>query len=160
MLVVLAQVSALGHADHLFFFLDHTLAKMCQFSVSTNTSRFRVFVCCMSAGSAMAHIDRLFLFGSHMRLNMVSFVSCMHRVSALGQVSRFFVWIIYKPNCDPHIYMGWLWLVGSFKLKVSFAKEPYERDYILQKRPIFLRTLLIIATPYTKMWSTQNARFT
>jgi len=29
-----------------------------------------------------------------------------------------------------HIYMGWLWLVGSLKLKVSFAKETYERDYL------------------------------
>jgi len=26
---------------------------------------------------------------------------------------------------------GWLWLVGSIKLYVSFAKEPYERDHIL-----------------------------
>jgi len=25
--------------------------------------------------------------------------------------------------------------VGSFKLYVSFAKEPYKRDYIMQKRP-------------------------
>ena len=32
--------------------------------------------------------------------------------------------------------MGWLWLVGSIKLWVSFAKELYKRDYILQKRPI------------------------
>ena len=32
--------------------------------------------------------------------------------------------------------MGWLRLVGSFKLCVSFAKEPYNRDDILQKRPI------------------------
>ena len=32
--------------------------------------------------------------------------------------------------------MGWLRLVGSLKLKVSFAKEPYQRDYILQKRPV------------------------
>jgi len=32
--------------------------------------------------------------------------------------------------------MGWLRLVGSFKLQVSFAKEPYKRDNILQKRPI------------------------
>jgi len=23
--------------------------------------------------------------------------------------------------------MGWLWLVGSIKLKVSFAKEPYKK---------------------------------
>ena len=32
--------------------------------------------------------------------------------------------------------MGWLPFVGSFKLHVSFAKEPYKRDNILQKRPI------------------------
>jgi len=44
--------------------------------------------------------------------------------------------------------MRWLHGVGSFKLQVSFAKEPYERDDILQKRPIILRSLLIIATPY------------
>jgi len=29
---------------------------------------------------------------------------------------------------------------------LSFAKEPYKRDYILQKRPIILRSLLIVAT--------------
>jgi len=48
--------------------------------------------------------------------------------------------------------MGWLWLIGSIKLYVSFAKEfakePYKRDDILQKRPIILRSLLTIATPY------------
>ena len=32
------------------------------------------------------------------------------------------------------IAMGRLRLVGSLKLYVSFAKEPYKRDYILQKR--------------------------
>ena len=45
---------------------------------------------------------------------------------------------------------GWLRLVGSLKLQVPFAKKPYKRDYILQKRPIILRSLLLIATPY---WS-------
>ena len=44
--------------------------------------------------------------------------------------------------------MGWLWLVGSIKLQVSFAKEPYKRDNILQKRPIILSILLTVATPY------------
>jgi len=43
--------------------------------------------------------------------------------------------------------MGWLWWVGSFKLQVSFAKEPYNRDYILQKRPVIWRSLLIVANP-------------
>ena len=31
------------------------------------------------------------------------------------------------------------------------AKEPYKRDYILQKRPIILRSLLIITTLYAYM---------
>ena len=39
-----------------------------------------------------------------------------------------------------------LWLIGSVKLLVSFAKDPYKRDYILQKRPIILRCPLIVAT--------------
>ena len=42
-------------------------------------------------------------------------------------------------------YMGWLRLVGSLKLKVSVAKVPYKRDDILQKRPVILRSLLIVA---------------
>jgi len=32
--------------------------------------------------------------------------------------------------------MEWLPLVGSLKLKVSFEKEPYEGDYIMQNWPI------------------------
>jgi len=47
--------------------------------------------------------------------------------------------------------MGWLRLKGSFKLKVCFAKEPYQRDDILQKRPVILRSLLIVATPQQKV---------
>ena len=44
--------------------------------------------------------------------------------------------------------MGWLRLVGSLKSQVSFAKEPHKRDYILQKRPVILRSLQIVAAPY------------
>ena len=44
--------------------------------------------------------------------------------------------------------MGWLRLVGSLKLYVSFAKEPYKRDDILKNRPTILRSLLLAATPY------------
>jgi len=46
--------------------------------------------------------------------------------------------------------MGCLQLVGSLKCKVSFAKEPWERDDILQKKPIILRSLLIVATQYPR----------
>jgi len=44
--------------------------------------------------------------------------------------------------------VGWLQLVGSISLQVSFAKEPCKRDYILQKGPVILRSLLIVANPY------------
>jgi len=43
------------------------------------------------------------------------------------------------------LHMGWLRLVGSLKLQVSFAKEPCKRDDILQKRRMVWRNLLIIA---------------
>jgi len=47
-------------------------------------------------------------------------------------------------GCIP---MEWLWFVGSMKLYVSFAKEPYKIDDILQKRPIIKSILLTVATP-------------
>ena len=43
--------------------------------------------------------------------------------------------------CD----MNWGGFVGSFKLQASFAKEPYNRDEISQKRPIILWSLLFEA---------------
>jgi len=43
--------------------------------------------------------------------------------------------------------VGWLWLVGSIKLYVSFAEESYKTAHILQKRPIILSILLTVATP-------------
>ena len=43
--------------------------------------------------------------------------------------------------------MRWLWLVASIKLWVSFAKEPYKKDDILQKRPMILSILQTVATP-------------
>ena len=50
--------------------------------------------------------------------------------------------------CHTYSYMGWLWLVGSIRLWVSFANEPYKRNNILQKRPIISTILLTVAKPY------------
>jgi len=44
--------------------------------------------------------------------------------------------------------MGWLRWVGSLKLKVSFAEYCLFCRALLQKRPIILWSLLIVATPY------------
>jgi len=43
--------------------------------------------------------------------------------------------------------MGWLRLVGSLKLQVSFAEYSLFYRALLQKRPIILRSLLSVATP-------------
>ena len=45
------------------------------------------------------------------------------------------------------IAMGWLRSVGSIKLQVSFAEYRLFYRALLQKRPIILRSLLIVATP-------------
>ena len=44
--------------------------------------------------------------------------------------------------------MRWLRLVGALKFQVSFAKETYKKDAILQKRPVILKSLIIVAAPY------------
>ena len=59
-----------------------------------------------------------------------------------------FFWSMY--SCM-YSCMRRLRLVGSLKLQVSFSKKPCKRDYILQKRPIIWRSLLIVATPYEWM---------
>ena len=47
--------------------------------------------------------------------------------------------------------MGCRRLVGSSKLQVSFAKEPCKREDTLQKRPIILSSLPIVASPYLEL---------
>jgi len=46
--------------------------------------------------------------------------------------------------------MGWLWLclVGSLKIYVSFAEYSLFYRDLLQKRPMFLRSVLIVTTSY------------
>jgi len=47
-----------------------------------------------------------------------------------------------------HMWGGVATISRLLKIIGLFCKEPYERDYILQKRPIILRSLLIVATTY------------
>jgi len=54
--------------------------------------------------------------------------------------------------CVYCLFMGWLRLVGSLKSYVSFAEYRLFYRALLQKRPMILRSLLIVATPYLLMW--------
>ena len=84
--------------------------------------------------------------------------TCILQTHVYMRVHRY---VCMYMNTDTHVFfvfnhicvytslpMGWLRLVGSLKFYVSFAKESHKRDYILQQRPIILRGLLIVATPY------------
>jgi len=44
--------------------------------------------------------------------------------------------------------MGWLRVVGSLILYISFAEHCLFYRALLQRRPIILKSLLIVATPY------------
>ena len=48
--------------------------------------------------------------------------------------------------------VGWLRLVSSLQLQVSVAEYRLFYRALLQKRHMILRSLLIVATPYTWMW--------
>jgi len=73
-----------------------------------------------------------------------------------ASVMSWVTWLVHMTHTTVSHYttvshsrdMRWLPLVGSLTLQVSFAKETYKRDYILQKRPIIWRSLLIVATRY------------
>jgi len=56
--------------------------------------------------------------------------------------------LVWETTIRRFLDMRWLRFVGSFQLYVSFTKESYKTDDILQKRPMILRSLLTVATPY------------
>ena len=51
-------------------------------------------------------------------------------------------------NPKHYLCMGWLRLVGCLKIYVSLQNIGLFCRALLQKRPIFLSILLIVATPY------------
>jgi len=56
---------------------------------------------------------------------------------------------VYRVHCrEFQSAMGWLRLVGSLKLCVSFAECRFFCRALLQKGPIILRRLLVEANPY------------
>jgi len=80
----------------------------------------------------------------HLSIYIINISSSITRVSYM--YIQLPINLIHQHNIS--LCMGRLRLVGSLKLYVSFAKETHKTDDILQKRPIILRSLLIVATPY------------
>ena len=94
---------------------------------------------------------------SHMRMSQVTHVneSChtcewvrshvwMSHVTRVNESRHTCEWVVSQiDSCKGQCH--------SIILHVSFTKEPYNKDHILQKRPIILRSLLIVATPQLQM---------
>ena len=98
------------------------------------------------------------------RCNTIRTQECLLRASVLGDLgvtcavccsATLCVWepVFFRPplltlaQLSNFVCRGFLRLVGSFKSQVSFAKYRLFYRALLQKRPMILRSLLIVATP-------------
>jgi len=63
------------------------------------------------------------------------------------------LWCVFIPRWIA-AGMVWLWLVGSIELHIFFAKEPYTRDNILQKRPIVVGSIKFHLEMTYDLWLT------
>jgi len=92
-----------------------------------------------------AHQTHIYNIYAHMhvytRICMYTYL-CMYICVIIRNV---YIQAVSESTC----MMGWLRLVGFLKLYVSLAKEPYQRDNILQRRPMILRSLILVATTST-----------
>jgi len=72
-------------------------------------------------------------------------LTCVWHVSVVYVWHDWSMWVT-RLTCI-WLNMGWLRLVGSLKLQVSFAEYRLFYRARLQKRPIIWRSLLLVATP-------------
>ena len=77
------------------------------------------------------------------KLTFENFDVCHHPHDVSYKISK----VSLLTNLVP---IGWLRLVGSLKLWVSFAENCLFYRALLQKRPLILRSLLVIATLYNR----------
>jgi len=83
----------------------------------------------------------------------MSHVTCESVTSRVGESRHIWISHVTLAASENSWYqfcfdIGWLWWAGAWKLQVSFAESSLFYRALLQKRPIILRSLLIVATPY------------
>jgi len=103
---------------------------------------------CMNEG---CH-SRVFVRATHVYvwMNACSQPSSPHQIAGTATCIDKFVYMhsYMKWPALINFYMWWLRSVGSLKWLVSFTEYNLFYRALLQKRPIILRSLLIVATPY------------
>jgi len=139
--------------DYIHMFARVRLAQYGERAVCSQVVPLCMYVCC-----TCMYVCMLILF---MYIHIFVLLRVRHTctriyVDAFGvQTIALGVWSnrIQFGMCHPMPY-GVATMSRSLKLQVSFVKETYKRDDILQNRPIILRSLLIEATPY--IWRMEN----
>ena len=102
--------------------------------------------------SGSCFVKRLRIYGSRHSMHdyAIYFVFSIYNILYIQYTQYTAVYCIFSIHSILSIHIGWLRLVGSLKLLVSFAD--YSLLYralshdIPQKRPVILRSLLIVAT--------------
>ena len=87
---------------------------------------------------------------SHLRAHLWGSFLSFVRLCGYPHVSYLFLLCLFLPPSESgksgsFASFGDGTILLFWKIEISFAKEPYKRDYILQKRPVILRSLLIEA---------------
>ena len=81
------------------------------------------------------------IYNMHIHIHVYTLI-CVYTYVYMCYYSR----RIFTGSIEMYMRYGVATMSRLLKI-VSFAKEPYKRDDILQKRLIILRSLLIVATP-------------
>ena len=78
----------------------------------------------------------------------VSLCVCVHSWQIWNTQERY-LWIYILCDTNMRLYPYGVAMISRLLKTIGlFSNEPYKRDCILQKRPIILRSLLIVATPW------------
>ena len=130
---------------------------------------------CVAVGSSLSiqllvsiagypYTIHVYIYDIYIYMIYIHIYICMRHVCIYDIYTYMYIYIydIYIYETCIHMYdcacastcldMRWLRLVGSLKSQVSFTKEPYNRDDILQKRPIILRSLLNVTRFLFSIW--------
>ena len=142
---VLIRVSTYMSGVSIYMYMDvcvyvHTLTRVSTYMrtyscFNTLTGSMRLL--CRLCGVCIYICTDIYIY-PHVLIRVSTYMSgvCIH---------MYMYMCVYLYQHLPHVstyklaYLPSLCPVGSFKSYVSFAKEPYNRDDILQKRPLILR---------------------
>jgi len=118
-----------------------------------------IYVMCILCHVYMCHVYRNYVYMCHVYICHVyichvciyvmcicimrMYIMCICVICIHVMCNEEVICIYALSGVEVHVWMMWI---------LSFAKEPYKRDYILQKRPIIFRRLLIRATSHMYEW--------